>query len=65
MPLPNFVTVTTYRTDDNRPAWAWRCWGSGDCDGWLHLDCGSEQRAQRLAERHLADHHSECDRSQT
>lgn len=57
--LPGFIDVAEYRTDNNRPSWAWRCWGNGDCDGHLHLGCGTEQYARRRATQHVADHHPE------
>jgi hypothetical protein len=64
MTLPAYMTVTEYRTDDGRTSWAWRCWGDGDCDGWLHLDAGSEQYARKRASQHVTDCHPEADRSQ-
>lgn len=62
--LPAFIAVTPYRRDDGKSSWAWRCWGHGDCDGHLHLDCGTEQYARRRADQHLANHHPEHDGSQ-
>jgi hypothetical protein len=56
---PAYITVTPHTRDDGQHTWAWRCWGSGDCNGHLHLDCGSEARAHRLASQHLADRHPE------
>lgn len=59
MTLPTFMAVTEYRADNGLLTWAWRCWGDGDCDGWLHLDCGSEDYARRRAHQHVADRHPE------
>jgi hypothetical protein len=56
-PLPEFIEVAQYRHDHGHQAWAWRCWGHGDCDGWLALDKSSQEAARRGAERHLADDH--------
>lgn len=58
-PLPEYMSVTWHRTNDGRPAWAWRCWGAGDCNGRLHLDCSTEEYARRSAHRHVANHHPE------
>lgn len=58
-PLPEYMSVTWHRTDDGRPAWAWRCWGHGDCDGHLALDLASEQYARRNARRHVTEAHPE------
>lgn len=55
--LPDFVTTARYRHDHGHVAWAWRCWGDGPCDGWLSLDHGSEDAAQRGAQRHATEAH--------
>ena len=57
--LPAYMSVSEYRTDDGRTAWAWRCWGDGDCDGWLHLDAGTEQYARQRAAQHVTDRHQD------
>ncbi|MDJ0460621.1 hypothetical protein [Streptomyces sp. H27-C3] len=55
--LPAFMNVTEYRHDRGHQAWAWRCWGQGDCKGWLATDMGSEEHARQGAARHLAESH--------
>jgi hypothetical protein len=54
--LPAFE-VTEYTTDRGTRAWAWRCWGTPECDGGLGLDHDTQRSAQRGLERHQAEHH--------
>ncbi len=58
-PLPPYIDVKEYRTDDGRSAWVFRCWGDGECDGALHLDLGSQSYAERKAREHVAKAHPE------
>lgn len=56
-PLPPYLAVQEYRTDDGRQSWVFRCWGDGDCDGALHLDLGNQPYAERKAREHIAEAH--------
>jgi hypothetical protein len=51
------VSVTPYRTDDGRDAWAWCCLGTDGCDGRLGLNGCSEEAARRELGRHIAEDH--------
>lgn len=55
--IPDFIDVSRYRHDHGHQAWAWRCWGTGDCDGWLSLDHFSQESADRSARKHLDNDH--------
>lgn len=55
--LPSFMRIAEYRPDHGHRAWAARCWGDGQCDGWLSLDHTTERWAQQAARRHLAEDH--------
>jgi hypothetical protein len=57
-PLPPYIDVKEYRTDDGRKSWVFRCWGDGDCDGALHLDLGNQPYAERKAREHVAQAHA-------
>jgi hypothetical protein len=57
-PLPPYIDIKAYRTDDGRNAWVFRCWGDGDCDGELHLDLDNQPYAQHKARRHIAAAHT-------
>ncbi|MEU5596633.1 hypothetical protein [Streptomyces sp. NPDC020298] len=52
------LVVQPYRADDGSQKWAFRCWGTDTCDGWLSLDHTSEQSAQRARDRHVAKDHT-------
>ncbi|MGW0581135.1 hypothetical protein ACWD25_35500 [Streptomyces sp. NPDC002920] len=52
------LVVQPYRDDQNRPRWAFRCWGTDTCDGWLSLDHTTEQWAARALTRHLEEAHA-------
>lgn len=53
------LVVQPYRTDQGRPAWVFRCWGTDTCNGWLSLDHTSQQSAERARDRHVAEEHTE------
>ncbi|QIP87603.1 hypothetical protein GLX30_30285 [Streptomyces sp. Tu 2975] len=57
--LPDFIDVSRYRHDHGHQAWAWRCWGNGDCVGWLSLDHSSQESADRSAHKHLCENHAD------
>ena len=50
--------VKSYR-DHGQEKWVFRCWGTSTCDGWLSLDHGSQQSAERARDRHVAEQHGE------
>lgn len=52
------LVVQPYRTDQGRPAWVFRCWGTDTCNGWLSLDHTSQQSAERARDRHVAEAHT-------
>jgi hypothetical protein len=51
--------VVQAQDSHNRPAWAWRCWGSATCEGWVGIDLYSEDAARAELARHIADEHKE------
>lgn len=53
------LVVEPYRNDWREHVWAFRCWGTPTCDGWLSLDHSSQQSAERARDRHVAEQHSE------
>ncbi|WNI19159.1 hypothetical protein [Actinacidiphila sp. ITFR-21] len=53
-----YLVIHRYRTDRGDWSWSWRCWGDGDCDGWLALDLSDRTYAERKAREHLADEHA-------
>lgn len=55
--IPDFIDVSSYRHDHGHQAWAWRCWGNGNCDGWLSLDHCSHESADRSVSKHLNSEH--------
>lgn len=57
-PMPPYIDVKEYRTDDGRQSWVFRCWGDGDCDGALHLDLGNGPYAERKARKHVTEAHA-------
>ena len=55
------MTVQPYRDERNRPRWAFRCWGTDTCDGWLGLGHHTETSAQAERERHVAEAHTDTE----
>lgn len=53
------LAVEPYRNDQGKPAWAFRCWGTTTCAGWLSLDHASENSAEAARDRHLVEAHPE------
>jgi hypothetical protein len=51
------MSVRSYRNDQNQERWAFRCWGTDRCDGWLSLDHTSQESAERDRDRHVAEEH--------
>lgn len=51
-----FLVVHHYRRDNGDHAWLYRCWGDGDCDGFLSLDWSTRASAEQQAREHLAGH---------
>jgi len=51
--------VVRCQDSQNRPAWAWRCWGSATCEGGVGIDLYSEEAARAELARHIADEHQE------
>lgn len=52
--LPDYIVIA----GGSKGPWIWRCWGDGDCTGWVGLDLGSMGAAHREAARHVAEHHA-------
>ncbi|MFC7817590.1 hypothetical protein ACFUTR_23450 [Streptomyces sp. NPDC057367] len=52
------MTVQEYR-EHGRILWAFRCWGTATCDGWLGLGHHTETSALLERERHVAEEHGE------
>ncbi|WCN06032.1 hypothetical protein [Streptomyces sp. M92] len=52
------MSVQEYR-EHGRILWAFRCWGTDTCDGWLGLGHRTETSALLERERHVADEHGE------
>lgn len=46
-------------TEHGRRLWAFRCWGTETCDGWLGLGHHTETSAWRERERHVAEKHTD------
>jgi predicted aminopeptidase len=44
-------------TERGQQLWAFRCWGTDRCDGWLGLGHHSENSANRERDRHIAEEH--------
>ena len=44
-------------TERGRHLWAFRCWGTDTCDGWLSLGHTSERSARRSQDRHVTEEH--------
>jgi hypothetical protein len=53
------LTVQPYRADDGTQKWAFRCWGTDTCNGWLGLGHHTETSALRERDRHVADKHTQ------
>ena len=51
------LAVQPYRDERNRPRWAFRCWGTDTCDGWLGLGHHTEASALIERDRHVAEAH--------
>lgn len=51
------LVIEPYRDDQNQPRWAFRCWGTDHCDGWLGLGHFSEAGAARERDRHVVEAH--------
>lgn len=56
-PSSDPLVVEPYRNDRGESAWAFRCWGTATCDGWLSLDHYSQESAERARDRHVAEEH--------
>jgi hypothetical protein len=52
------MTVRDY-TERGRTLWAFRCWGTDTCDGWLGLGHPTQTSALAERERHVAEAHKE------
>lgn len=52
------MSVQEYR-EHGRILWAFRCWGTDTCDGWLGLGHHTETSALLERERHVAEEHGE------
>jgi len=46
-------------TERGRTLWAFRCWGTDTCDGWLGLGHHTQTSAKLEQERHVAEAHAE------
>jgi hypothetical protein len=51
------MTVREY-TERGRTLWAFRCWGTDTCDGWLGLGHHTQSSALAERERHVAEAHA-------
>ncbi|MEU0207383.1 hypothetical protein [Streptomyces canus] len=51
------LAVQPYRDERNRPRWAFRCWGTDVCNGWLGLGHHREATALIERDRHVAEAH--------
>ena len=51
------MTVQEY-TERGRHLWAFRCWGTDTCDGWLGLGHHTQTSALAERERHVAEAHT-------
>lgn len=51
------MTVREY-TERGHRLWAFRCWGTDTCDGWLGLGHYTQTSALRERERHVAEDHA-------
>lgn len=54
--LPDYVVISS---GDTGP-WIWRCWGDGECSGWVGLDLSSPAAALAEALRHVHEFHQEA-----
>lgn len=54
------MTVREY-TERGQHLWAFRCWGTDTCDGWLGLGHHTQTSALLERERHVAEAHKEPD----
>lgn len=53
------LVVESYRNDQNQLCWAFRCWGTDTCDGWLSLGHDTKRWAEIARDRHVAEAHGE------
>jgi hypothetical protein len=58
------MTVQEY-TERGRHLWAFRCWGTDTCDGWLGLGHHTQTSALLERERHVAEMHAAPDPAAT
>ncbi|MDX3759310.1 hypothetical protein [Streptomyces sp. AK02-04a] len=56
---PGGAMVVQEYTERGRHLWAFRCWGTDTCDGWLGLGHHTETSALLERERHVAEEHGE------
>lgn len=52
--LPDYMAIS----DARQGVYSTRCWGDGDCKGWLWLDIGSREYALKKARQHLTEAHA-------
>lgn len=52
------LAVQQYRADNGTTKWAFRCWGTDICDGWLSLGHDTERWAEIARDRHVAEDHT-------
>jgi hypothetical protein len=55
--FPDDTGAISQGSGPSRDSWAWRCWGTDTCDGWLSLDHGSAAAARRAYDRHVRHKH--------
>jgi hypothetical protein len=55
--LPDDTGAISQGSGPARDSWAWRCWGTDTCDGWLSFDHGSAAAARRAYDRHVRHKH--------
>lgn len=55
--LPESAGIAS--NDFPRDRWAWRCWGTDGCDGWVSLDHSSPAAARRAYDRHAKAEHGQ------
>lgn len=56
---PNGAMTVHEYTERGRTLWAFRCWGTDTCDGWLGLGHHTQTSALLERERHVAEEHTE------
>jgi hypothetical protein len=55
--FPDDTGAISQGTGPTRDGWAWRCWGTDTCDGWLSFGHPSAAAARRAYDRHVQRHH--------